>query len=62
MDEFDKETDETHDTETDGGGDRNLLEFTTIGFCASFDQTDGVLGKQTAWFAKFDNLIHFLIG
>lgn len=60
MDEFNEETNEAHDTETDGGGDSNLLKFTTIWFCAPFHQTNGIFGKQTSWFAEFDNLIHFL--
>lgn len=62
MDEFNKETDEAHDTETDGGGNCDFLEFTTIWLCASFHQTDWIFGKQTAWFAEFNDLIHFCFG
>lgn len=61
MDEFNEETNETHNTETDGGGNCDFLEFPTIWLRASFHQTDGVFGKQTAWFTESNNLIHFFV-
>lgn len=37
VDEFYKESDEAHDAETDSGGNCDLLELFTIGFCATFN-------------------------
>lgn len=37
VDEFYEEANESHDAESDGGGDCNLLELTAIGLGASFD-------------------------
>lgn len=58
MDEFNKETNKAHDAESNGCGNCNLLEFTAIWLCASFHQSDGIFGEQTARFTEFDNLIH----
>lgn len=38
MDEFDEETNEAHNTESDGCGNSYLLVFLSIWFGASFDQ------------------------
>lgn len=59
VDEFHEESNESHDAETDGGGNSDLLEFPSVGLCATFHQTKWVLGKQTSWLSEFDNLIHF---
>lgn len=59
MDEFDEETDEAHDAEANRCGNSDFLEFTTVWLCATFHQSDGILCKYTAWFAEFNNLIHF---
>lgn len=37
MDEFHEESDESHDAEADGGGDCDLLEFSTVGLCATLN-------------------------
>lgn len=58
MDELNEETDEAHNTETNSGGNSNLLEFFTIGFGATFYQTDGVLGESATRFTEFNNFIH----
>jgi hypothetical protein len=38
MDELDKESDESHDGEADGGGDGDLLELLPVRLGAPFDQ------------------------
>lgn len=58
MDEFDEETNKSHDAESDGCGNCDFLEFATVWFCAPFNQSDGVFGEQAAWLTEFDNLIH----
>lgn len=59
VDEFDEETDEAHDAESNSGSNSNLLEFTAIWFCAPFHQTNGIFGEQTAGLTEANKLIHF---
>lgn len=54
MNEFDEESNETHDAEADGCGNSNLLEFTSVRFRATLHQTQWVLGEQAAWFTEFN--------
>lgn len=58
MDQFNEETNEAHDAETNSGGNGNLLELFAIGFGATFHQTDGVLGEDTTGFTEFNNFVH----
>jgi hypothetical protein len=37
VDEFNEESNETHDAESNSRGDSNLLELSTVGLRASFD-------------------------
>lgn len=60
MNEFHEETNESHDAETNGGGNGDLLEFSSIWFCATLNQSNGVLGEGAARFTVFDNFIHFV--
>lgn len=59
MNQFHEETNKSHDAETDGRGNGNLLEFSSIGFRATLHQSQRILGEQTGRLTEFDNLIHF---
>ena len=39
MDELDEEANEAHDAETDRGGERDLLEFFSVGLGALLDES-----------------------
>lgn len=40
VNKFHEETNETHNAETNSCGNCNLLKFLTIGFCATFDESN----------------------
>lgn len=58
MDQLDEETNETHDGETDRGGDGDLLELPLVWLGASLDETDGVLGELAARLNEQIDLVH----
>merc|ERR1712142_336472 len=58
VDEFDKEADESHDGEPNGGRNRNLLELFSVWLCAPLDQSDGVLGELLEGVDELHDLIH----
>ena len=59
VDQFDEETDETHDREADGGGHCDLLELLLVRLRASFHQTNGVFSELFDWLGEQQNLLHF---
>lgn len=61
MYQFHEETDESHDAESDSGGDGNLLELPAVRLGAALDQSDRVLGERAAGFVEFRQLIHFFV-
>lgn len=58
VDEFDEEANESHDGESNSCCHGDLLEFFSVWFCASFDESDGVLDKLAARLHKLHYLIH----
>lgn len=58
VDQLNEKSNETHDTETNSCGNGDLLEFSAIWFGAPFDQSNWVLGKNSARFTEFHYLIH----
>lgn len=58
VDEFDEESNEAHDGKSNCCSHSNLLEFFSVWFCASFDQSDGVLDELPAGLHELHNLIH----
>lgn len=58
MNEFNKETDETHDGKPNRCGHGNLLKFFSVGFCASLYEPDGVFDELPAGLDKLHYLIH----
>lgn len=59
VDEFYEESNEAHDAESDSCSDSNLLELTTVGFRAPFDQSEWVFSESTSRLINFQDLIHF---
>lgn len=59
VDEFYEESNESHDAESNGCGDSDLLELPTVGFRASFDKSEGIFGESTSGLIYFQDLIHF---
>ena len=45
MYKFHEETNESHDAETNSGGNSDLLELSSIGLGAPFDQSDGIFDE-----------------
>lgn len=60
VDELDEEANEAHDAETDGGGERDLLEFLSVGLGALLDESIRVLEELLAWLDDFVDLVHLL--
>lgn len=60
MDELDEEANEAHDAETDRGGERDLLEFLSVGLGALLDESIRVLKELLAWLDDFVDLVHLL--
>jgi len=58
MDEFNEEPNEAHDGKPDGRGHSDLLEFLSIGFRTSLDQSDTVLDELFTRFDEGHDLIH----
>lgn len=59
MDQLHEETDESHDAETDRGGNGDFLELLAVGLRATLDQSQRVLGEGASGFAELDDLVHF---
>jgi hypothetical protein len=59
VDKLDKESDETHDKETNAGSSGNLSKFLAIRLGALFDQMNRVLGKLLKGFNQ--NLVETLL-
>lgn len=58
VDEFDKETDETHDGKSNSCCHGDLLELFSIWLCASFYESDRVFNELSARFNELHYLIH----
>ena len=58
VDELDKETDESHQREPDGCGNRDLLELLPVWLGASLDQSDGVLAELFEGLELSGDLVH----
>jgi hypothetical protein len=58
MNEFDEEPNESHDSKTNGSCDSNLLEFLSVWFSASLDESNGILDELFARFHEGYDLIH----
>lgn len=58
VDQFHKEADEPHDSESNRCGHGDLLEFFSIRFGASFNQPNRVLYKLPTWLDELHYLIH----
>ena len=58
VNQFDKKSDEAHDSKTDACGDSNLLELFSVWLCAPLDQPDGVLAELPHGLDVLGDLIH----
>lgn len=58
MDEFDEESDKSHDAETDSSGHCNFLKFLAVRFRATLHESKGILGELTPGFNVRHDLIH----
>lgn len=58
VDKFHEKSNEAHDCKSDGCCHGDLLEFSSVRFCASFDETNGVFCKLFAWLEELHDLIH----
>ena len=58
VDKLDEETNEAHESESNGGRYRYLLELLSVWFSALFDEADRVLGDLLQGFELVNNLIH----
>lgn len=58
VDEFNEETDETHDGKPNCCGHGNLLKLFSVWFCASLYEPDGVFDELPAGLNKLHYLIH----
>lgn len=61
MDEFDKEANEAHKCEANGGGECDLLEFLAVRLGALFDQAVGVLHELFTWLNVLVDVVHFIV-
>jgi len=59
MDEFNEESDESHDCKSNSCGNCDLLKFFSIWFCASFYKSNGIFTELLGWLKELHNLIHF---
>ena len=59
VNQLDKESDESHDGEADSCSHCDLLELLSVRLRATFDQTNGILGKLPQGLDVLSNLIHF---
>jgi len=60
MNKFYKESDEPHDCKSNRSSNSNLLEFFSVGFCATFDEPDTILWELPDWLKGLYDLIHCL--
>lgn len=58
MDQLHEETNESHDAESDRGGNGDFLELLAVGLCAPLDQSQRVLGEGASGLAELDYLVH----
>ena len=59
MDKFDKKSNESHQSETDGSSECNLLKFLSIRLGAFFDEAVGILHELFAWLNVLVDVVHF---
>lgn len=61
MDQFNKETNESHDGKTNSCSKGNFLKFFSIRLRTSFNESHGIFGELFAWLESIGNLVHFRI-